>query len=104
MVDLFATRFNHQLPTFVSPVPDLLAWATDALSIPWRGILGYAYPPFPLLPKVLRKARLEQAELILIAPRWPAQPWFSDLLSLTSYPPIQLTPASQRPSKGHFGC
>ncbi|KAL8576929.1 hypothetical protein ACOMHN_065656 [Nucella lapillus] len=40
MVDLFATRFNHQLPTFVSPVPDPLAWATDALSIPWRGILG----------------------------------------------------------------
>ncbi|KAL8609039.1 hypothetical protein ACOMHN_065265 [Nucella lapillus] len=92
MVDFFATRFNHQLPTFVSPVPDPLAWATDALSIPWRGILGYAYPPFPLLPKVLRKARLEHADLILIAPRWPAQPWFSDLLSLTSYPPIQLTP------------
>ncbi|KAL8590051.1 hypothetical protein ACOMHN_034282 [Nucella lapillus] len=42
MVDLFATRFNHQLPTFVSPVPDPLAWATDALSIPWRGILGPA--------------------------------------------------------------
>ncbi|KAL8565034.1 hypothetical protein ACOMHN_003410 [Nucella lapillus] len=78
-------------PNLVSPVPDPLAWATDALSIPWRGILGYAYPPFPLLPKVLRKARLEQAELLL-SPRWPAQPWFSDLLTLTSYPPIQLTP------------
>ncbi|KAL8573178.1 hypothetical protein ACOMHN_036163 [Nucella lapillus] len=41
MVDLFATRFNNQLLTFVSPVPDPLAWATDALSIPWKGLLGF---------------------------------------------------------------
>ena len=26
LVDLFATRFNHKLPTFVSPVPDPAAW------------------------------------------------------------------------------
>ena len=27
----FATRFNHKLPKFVSPVSDRLAWAVDAL-------------------------------------------------------------------------
>ena len=32
-VDLFATQFNHKLPTFVSPVPDPTAWAVDALSL-----------------------------------------------------------------------
>ena len=31
-VDLFATRFNHKLPRFVSLVSDRLAWQLDALS------------------------------------------------------------------------
>ena len=34
-IDLFATRFNHKLPQFVSPVPDSLAVAVDALTLPW---------------------------------------------------------------------
>ena len=33
MVDLFATRLNHKLPMYVSPVPDSQAWETDALNI-----------------------------------------------------------------------
>ena len=33
-IDLFATRFNHKLPQFVSPVPDSLAVAVDALTGP----------------------------------------------------------------------
>ena len=32
-IDLFATRFNHKLPQFVSPVPDSLAVAVDALTL-----------------------------------------------------------------------
>ena len=32
VLQLFATRFNHKLPKFVSPVPDSTAWAVDALS------------------------------------------------------------------------
>ena len=36
-IDLFATRFNHKLPQFVSPVPDSLAVAVDALTLPWEG-------------------------------------------------------------------
>ena len=43
LVDLFATRFNHKLPTFVSPVPDPAAWAVDALSIPWAGLLAASH-------------------------------------------------------------
>ena len=34
-IDLFAMRFNNRLPVFVSPVPDPLATAVDALSQPW---------------------------------------------------------------------
>ena len=89
-VDLFATRFNHRLPVYVSPVPDPSAWAVDALSLSWEGLSAYAFPPFPILAQVLRKARLDRPELILIAPKWPAQPWFPDLLALSHVPPLPL--------------
>ena len=42
-VDLFATRFNHKLPRFVSPVPDQQAWAVDALSLSWESLAVYAF-------------------------------------------------------------
>ena len=34
-IDLFPARFNNKLPLFVSPIPDPLATAVDALSLPW---------------------------------------------------------------------
>ena len=89
-IDLFATRFNHRLPLYVSPVPDPAAWAIDALSLSWQGLLASAFPPFPILAKVIRKACLDNASLVLIATRWPAQPWFPDLLSLVHVPPVLL--------------
>ena len=89
-VDLFATRYNYRLPLYVSPVPDPLVFAVDAFSISWSILLSYAFPPFPVLTKVLRKAREDWATLVLVAPYWPAQPWFPDLLLLSHVPPIPL--------------
>ena len=90
LIDLFATRFNRRLPIYVSPVPDPQAWAVDALSLSWKGLSAYAFPPIPVLGKVLRKARADNPSLILIAPNWPAQPWFPDLIELSHVPPIEL--------------
>ena len=90
LVDLFASKFNFRLPIYVSPVPDPQAWRVDAFSVPWTHLQAYAFPPFPLLTKVLRKAREEQANLILVAPFWPAQPWFPELLHLSHVPPMRL--------------
>ena len=44
-IDLFATRFNNKLPLFVSPFPDPMASAVDALSLPWEDLDPYAFPP-----------------------------------------------------------
>ena len=82
--------FSHRLPVYVSQVPDLAAWAVDALSIPWSNLLSYAFPLIPIIGKVLRKARDERATLILVAPHWPAQAWFPELLHLCHVPPIRL--------------
>ena len=39
-IDLFATKFNNKLPLFVSPVPDSLATAVDALNSSHLGQSG----------------------------------------------------------------
>ena len=46
-IDLFASRFNHRLPLYISPVPDPQAWAVDAFSVPWANLLAYAFPHYP---------------------------------------------------------
>jgi hypothetical protein len=81
-MDLFASSLNAKTLVYCSYTRDPQAYCQDAFSIPWTGFLGYAYPPFSLIPGVLRKVRMEKAELILVAPRWPRQAWFSLLLDL----------------------
>ena len=82
MVDLFATRLNHRLPLYVSPVLDPGAWALDALTLDWDQLIAYAFPPFNLLPRVLQKVRTSCCQLLLVAPWWPQRAWFSNLMEL----------------------
>lgn len=91
LIDLFATQKNHQLPLYVSPVPDTQAISVDALSISWENMYAYAFPPTGILMKVLRKLENEKnCTLILIAPNWPKQQWFPHLLELASDHPRRL--------------
>ena len=103
-VDLFATRFNHRLPLYVSPVQDYKALAIDALSMDWNHLHAYAFPPFILIPAVLEKIRQHQCRKVLIAPFWPQQQWFSELLLLLVSAPIRLPliPRLLTQSKGRF--
>ena len=45
----------QQQVAFVSPVPDPLATAVDALSLPWEDLDAYAFPPATILGKVVEK-------------------------------------------------
>ena len=90
-IDLFATRFNHKLPQFVSPVPDSLAVAVDALTLPWEDLDAYAFPPTAILGKVVEKLLDSPCKrLVLIAPGWPNMPWFWDLVNMSSQVPLSL--------------
>ena len=89
-VDLFATRFSRQLPRFFSWRPDPEAEATDAFTQDWSSILGFAHPPWCLIPRVLRKVRSEEASLVLVTPLWPSQAWFPDLMEMLMDSPIEL--------------
>ena len=82
LIDLFATFRNHKLPTFCSRRPHPRAWSTDALALNWDGLSAYAFPPLPLLLKVLLKLRRSKATMLLVAPLWPRQPWFPLILQM----------------------
>ena len=90
-IDLFATRFNHRLPQFISPVPDSLAVAVDALTLPWEDLDAYAFPPTAILGKVVEKLLDSPCKrIIMIAPGWPNMPWFWDLVTMSSQAPLSL--------------
>ena len=89
-VDLFATRLNHKVPLYVSPVQDENAWDMDALNIDWSGLTAYAYPPMALLHRVIQKIRQSSCLISVIAPGWPGMPWFWDLVQLSTEIPLQL--------------
>lgn len=55
---------------------------TDAMSIPWHGMLAYADTRTPLLNHLLPKVRDKLVSLILIAQSWPTQVWFLTRLEL----------------------
>ena len=89
--DLFATRFNNKVPLFVSPVPDPMATAVDALSLSWEDLDAYAFPPTAILGKVVEKLQdSPYRRLIIIAPGWPNMTWFWDLVEMSSQVPLLL--------------
>ena len=60
-IDLFATRFNNKLPLFVSPIPDPLTRAVDALSLSWEDLDAYDFPPTATWAKWWRSYRTPHA-------------------------------------------
>ena len=90
-INLFATKFNHKLAKFVSPVPDPQAWAVSALSLPWEDLDPYAFPPAAILGKVVEKLQDYPCRgIILIEPGWPNMPWFWDVVAMSSQIPLSL--------------
>ena len=75
-LDPFATSEDTRLPFYVSPFPDPQVWAVDALAFEWSSLWAYAFPPFLLLPVVLRKVREGSSEVILVARTEPRSPGF----------------------------
>ena len=90
-IDLFATRINCQLPCYVSWRPDPLACRVDAFSFHWNSDnLCYAFPPFSMVSRLLRKVEQDQAEVLLVVPMWDTQIWFPLLLRLLVAVPLVL--------------
>ena len=60
--DLFASRTNAKFPVYVSYLHDPCAYAADAFSLHWGDLMFYCFPPFSILPRVLRKIRKREQQ------------------------------------------
>lgn len=87
-VDLFASRINYKVKPYASWKPDPEAKFTNAFHLTWNFNLAYCFPPFYLIPSVLQKVILDQADIVLVGPLWPSQVWFPKMLSLLVEDPI----------------
>lgn len=75
-IDLFASRLNSQFTHYVAYRPDPGAVAIDAFSLDWSTLKFYAFPPFSVIPAVLKKIRDDKATGVCVLPNWPTQAWF----------------------------
>lgn len=85
-VDLFATRLNKKCNRFYSRFPDPEAESVDAFTRSWRNEIFYAFPPFALILRTLRKIINDEDMGVLIVPLWPTQPWYPLFTSLLTEP------------------
>lgn len=83
-IDLFASAYNNKLPLYVSYLPDARAYAINAFSLSWNNGLNFSFPPFSCLSRTIQKVVEDEAEMILVAPLFPTQPWFPHLLQMVS--------------------
>ena len=80
-IDLFASRLSNQLPSYYSWKPHLDSLGIDALQQKWYYKSLYAFPPFALIHKVLKKVEEKKVpSLIIVPPTWQIQSWCPELL------------------------
>ena len=90
-VDLFATPLNAQLPTFFTWCHQPGSAGVDAFRQDWMVFqCPYANPPFAMIPRVLHYLRARKVTITMVAPYWPQQHWWPDLLELLVEPPLLL--------------
>ena len=82
-IDLFASRINHQLHTYVSWYPDPCAIYINALTLDWGTLFNrFVSLPFCVITRCLKKIVQDRATVTIVVPLWLTQAWFDRLLSL----------------------
>jgi hypothetical protein len=84
-IDWFASNANAQLPRFFTwhAESQSAAEGVNAFDHEWNLTPGYIFPPFSLIPRIIRKVRNEGAKILLIHPNWPGALWYPSLSEIT---------------------
>ena len=93
-IDLFASRLSHQVPEYMSWKLDPYSKGRDAFQFSWSHLQAYAFPPFSLIGRVLKKVQADNANLIIITPAWQTQSWYPTLLQMSVQHPLLLPSTS----------
>jgi hypothetical protein len=80
-IDLFASHRTAKCKNFYSWFPDPESSGVDAFSFKWNSYF-YAFPPFNLIPRVLKKVAEDYARGIIVVPDWKNQAWFPCLMKM----------------------
>lgn len=91
-MDLFADRLNKKCAKYVAWQRDPDVFQINAFTMNWSKFYFYAFPPFTIILKVLRKIILNEARGLMIVPVWPNQPWFPIFKGLLQSDTITLLP------------
>lgn len=91
-IDLFTSRLKHKIERYCSWLPDPFAEEINAFSFSWSKLKFYAFPPFSVILKAVRKASNEGARGVMVTPMWRAQPWFPRLQKLATMPILGKVP------------
>lgn len=91
-IDLFATKSNSKCSKYASWLPDPGSMFIDAFTISWTDLWFYAFPPFSLVNRVIRKIINDRAKGIIVVPKWPMQPWYPEFERLTVGNRIEFLP------------
>ena len=76
----FCDPAQSQLPVFMSPCPDEEAAAIDAFSTDWnRWKVIYLFPPWNIIPEVIRCLDKFEGIGVLIAPLFETSEWLQNL-------------------------
>ncbi len=78
-VELFASEDNNNCQTYFSK-------DSDALAHDWANLL-YAFPAIALIPQAIRRIREQKHRVLLVAPLWRNQHWFTELSQLLTAAP-----------------
>ena len=80
-IDMFASKLNNQKSKYVSFQPDKCAIAIDAFTMSWNIYANmYMFPPFSVIRTIQKVVKEQVHRVVLIAPIWSTQVWFSTLL------------------------
>ncbi len=88
-VDLFASQESTQCPLWFS-LSHPASLRIHAPAHPWPDMNLYVFPPVKLIPAVLCSVKICGLRLLLVAPFWPSQTWFSELVSLLEGDPWEI--------------
>lgn len=91
-IDLFATDLNTKCRNFCSFENSQFAVAIDAFTISWSEKFFYAFPPFSMILRTLKKIKVDKAQGIVVVPFWTSQPWFPMFRSLLISEPLIFKP------------
>lgn len=75
LFDLFASRATKKCKEYYSWFPDPESSGVDAFTFLWANSF-YAFPPFNLIGRALRKIIEDNVSGIVVVPFWKCQPWW----------------------------